>query len=79
MYAALQIVFAGWVFSPLIFHRLNNQRLGPMMLEELEKRLATAQINMQDAAALHSSRWGYWKGQSDAISSAIILLKKNIT
>jgi len=48
------------------------------MLAELEKRLETAAINMQDAAASHSSKWGYWKGQHDAISSAIILIKNHI-
>jgi len=44
------------------------------MLEELEKRLETAKINMQDAAASHSSKWGYWSGQHDAIQGAIALL-----
>lgn len=46
------------------------------MLEELEKRLETAKINMRDAARMHSSNWGYWSGQHDAIKGAIALLTK---
>lgn len=47
------------------------------MLEELEKRLETAAINRQDAAATHSmNAWAHWNGQHTVLEGVIALLKR---